>query len=45
MSKINFPFGAPALTGVANDRDIIELVWNGTDWIAIGAWYKVVDAA
>lgn len=36
---------APNLTGVANDRDIIELVWNGTDWVAVGAWFKVVDAA
>lgn len=35
---------APALTGVANDRDTIELVWDGTAFVG-GAWAKVVDAA
>ena len=33
------------LTGVANDRDVIELVWNGTDFAAKTiAWAKIVDA-
>lgn len=36
---------APDLTGVDLDRDIIELVWTGSDFVALGAWYKVVDAA
>lgn len=35
---------APNLTGVANDRDVLELIWNGSDWVAVGAWFKVVDA-
>ncbi len=35
---------APDLTGVANDRDTIRLMWNGTEFIG-GAWDKVVDAA
>lgn len=36
---------APNLTGVANDRDVIELVWTGSEFVALGAWFKVVDAA
>lgn len=36
---------APVLTGVANDRDVLVLVWNGTDWAAeTAAWNKIVDA-
>lgn len=35
----------PTLTGVADDRDTIELVYNGTEFIAINAWVKIVDAA
>lgn len=35
---------APALTGVASDRDTIELVWDGTAFVG-GEWAKVVDAA
>lgn len=36
---------APVLTGVANDRDVLVLVWNGTDWAAQTAtWNKIVDA-
>lgn len=35
---------APALTGVANDRDVIELVWDGTAFVG-GTWQKIVDAA
>lgn len=34
------------LTGVANDRDTLDLVWNGTDFAAsTAAWNKIVDAA
>ncbi|MEQ9022868.1 MAG: hypothetical protein RLN82_08930 [Pseudomonadales bacterium] len=36
---------APALTGVANDRDVITLVWTATEFIAKTAWLKIVDAA
>lgn len=37
---------APALTGVPNDVDTIELVWVGTKWQAkTAAWQKIVDAA
>jgi hypothetical protein len=36
---------APALTGVANDIDVIELEWDGTAFKATGNWEKVVDAA
>lgn len=35
---------APALTGVADDRDTIELTWDGAAFVG-GAWQKVVDAA
>ena len=35
---------APDLTGVANDRDKITLVWNGTAGVG-GSWDKVIDAA
>lgn len=35
---------APDLTGVANDRDIIELTWDGSEFVG-GLWQKVVDAA
>ena len=35
---------APDLTGVANDRDTIALMWNGSAFVG-GAWAKVVDAA
>ena len=36
---------AADLTGVANDRDVIELVYNGSEWVAKSDWYKVTDAA
>lgn len=37
---------APVLTGVANDRDTIDLVWNGSEFVAnAAAWAKIVDAA
>ena len=36
---------SPDLTGVNLDRDVLELIWNGTDWVATNAWFKVVDAA
>jgi hypothetical protein len=35
---------APVLTGVLNDRDIIHLVWIGTEFVALSDWYKVVNA-
>lgn len=34
---------APALVGVANDRDTILLTWDGTAFVG-GVWEKVVDA-
>lgn len=36
---------APALTGVANDRDVIELTWDGSAFVANTVWQKIVDAA
>lgn len=39
---------APALTGVANDRDVLELEYNsttGTFTALAAAWSKIVDAA
>ena len=43
----NLSFGsnivAPALAGVVNDRDAIELVWDGEQFVG-GTWEKVVDA-
>lgn len=36
---------APVLTGVASDRDSIELIYDGTELIATGPWVKTVDAA
>ena len=36
---------APVLTGVVNDRDIITLIWTGSEWIATtAAWEKIVNA-
>lgn len=39
-----FDATAPDLTGVANDRDCIECVYNGTAFEATTTWLKVVDA-
>ena len=36
---------APALTGVANDIDVITLVWDGSAFKATTTWLKVYDAA
>lgn len=36
---------APVLTGVNLDRDVIELVYDGAEFIAVAAWVKIVDAA
>lgn len=38
-------FTGPNLTGVANDEDLVEFVYDGTNFVALSAWYKVVDAA
>lgn len=35
---------APALTGAANDRDVIELTWTGSAFEADTVWQKIVDA-
>lgn len=36
---------APDLTGVANDRDTVELFWNGTDFASTAiAWAKIYNA-
>jgi hypothetical protein len=36
---------APNLTGVASDKDVIVLYWDGSAFIAETAWNKVHDAA
>jgi hypothetical protein len=36
---------APALTGVANDIDVITLEWDGSAFKAVTTWQKVFDAA
>ena len=36
---------APDLTGVANDADVINLVYDGSAFLAKSTWLKVVDAA
>lgn len=36
---------APALTGVASDRDVITLTWDGSAFVADSVWQKIVDAA
>lgn len=37
---------APGLTGVALDRDVLTLIWDGTAFVAkAAAWAKIVDAA
>lgn len=36
---------ATVLTGVANDRDVISLTWDGVAFVADGVWAKIVDAA
>ena len=45
--NIIFGTGAkgPTLTGVNLDRDTIELVYDGTEFIATSNWTKIVDAA
>ena len=36
----------PNLTGVASDRDVLELVWDGVSFVAkTAAWNKIFDAA
>ena len=40
-----FDTEAPDLTGVASDSDVIELVYDGTAFLAVSTWLKVVDAA
>lgn len=41
-----FHAGAPDLTGVANDVDVLELFFNGTSFVPkTAAWNKIVDAA
>ena len=40
-----FHAGAPDLTGVANDVDVLELFFNGTSFVPkTAAWNKIVDA-
>jgi hypothetical protein len=36
---------APVLTGVALDRDVITLTWDGAAFVADSVWQKIVDAA
>jgi len=40
-----FDADAPDLTGVANDRDVLEFEFDGTAFRAKGNWEKIVDAA
>ena len=40
-----FDTEAPDLTGVASDSDVIKLVFDGTAFLAVSTWLKVVDAA
>jgi hypothetical protein len=35
---------APDLTGVANDRDTISLIWTGTEFVGETVWQKIIDA-
>jgi hypothetical protein len=35
---------AADLVGVANDRDVITLMWDGTEFVGLSAWVKIVDA-
>lgn len=37
--------GAADLTGVANDIDCCEFIYDGTQYIGMQAWAKVYDAA
>lgn len=38
--------GAPVLTGVASDRDVLWLTWDGSAFVSDqAAWFKIVDAA
>jgi hypothetical protein len=39
------PAGATLITGVSLDRDIVELKYNGTEWIQKAASVKIVNAA
>jgi hypothetical protein len=36
---------APVLTGVADDVDSIECVYNGTDFEPVNGWFKIHDDA
>lgn len=41
-----FDASAPTLTGVANDTDVLELVFNGSAFVPkTAAWNKIVNAA
>lgn len=37
--------GAPDLTGVANDYDVMECIYDGSQFISTQTWQKVFDAA
>lgn len=37
--------GAADLTGVANDIDVMELIYDGSQFISTQTWQKVYDAA
>jgi len=39
-----FDAEVPDLTGVASDSDVIILVYDGTAFLAVSTWQKVVDA-
>jgi hypothetical protein len=39
------PIVAPALVGVASDKDTISLIWDGTSFIARNVWQKILDFA
>ena len=40
-----FATSAADLTGVANDVDIIEVYYDGTEMVNLSGWNKIVDAA
>jgi hypothetical protein len=46
LSDSSSTIEGPNLTGVASDRDVLCLVWDGTSFVAqTASWNKIFDAA
>jgi hypothetical protein len=46
LSDAETQIDGPNLVGVASDRDVLRLVWDGTSFVAqTASWEKIFDAA